>query len=138
MAILVDWHSEARTILHQRFIHTWSTSDYFQVIDRTYRLLGSVEHVVDVVVDFTESTSSPSRVLSSISLSSASILETRVHPNQRLVVVLGADSYLKAVFNMWSRILPRAMHNVAYAGNFSEALGMIARYNTGAPIDSEA
>jgi hypothetical protein len=128
--VRVYWHDEHKTIIYQDFSGEWIAHHYYDIVNKTYRMIDTVDHPVSVILDFTASETSAAKVFSSISISSSGALSAQIHPNQRMIIVLGADQFLKTVFNMWERISPRMVENLHYADGILEALETISHHTS--------
>jgi hypothetical protein len=125
MGISVDWRDNTESLLHVRFEDDWNVNDFTEAIRRAYSRIKRVENQVDLVLNFSDPTTPAGKTLSRLTVSSASRMNTAVPENRRHFVIVGGDSYLRAVIGMLGRIMPRFTENVLYADSFEEALQMI-------------
>jgi hypothetical protein len=125
MGISVDWRDNTESLLHVRFEDDWNVNDFTEAIRRAYSRIKRVENQVDLVLNFSDPTTPAGKTLSRLTVSSASRMNTAVPENRRHLVIVGGDSYLRAVIGMLGRIMPRFTENVLYADSFEEALQLI-------------
>lgn len=55
-------------------------------------------------------------------------------PNQRLVIVIGADHLLRSMIAVWGKIAPKATEKIHFLDTLDEALAFIESYRSRSPI----
>ncbi|GAB4512452.1 MAG: hypothetical protein OHK0046_11980 [Anaerolineae bacterium] len=120
MGIRVVWDNPEKTTLRQVFSGRWELDDLYQCADKTHRLISSLEHPVHVIMDLTDS-QAPTNMLSAVRY-----LESRVAPNQGIVVMVGADDFMASMLEVARRIAPRATANGHWADNLEDARRVIS------------
>lgn len=124
MPIIVAWANDEKTILLNDYNGNWSASDFRQAIDDNARLMGSVLHDVDVIVDQRNN-----RALPSARLAILPYLETKTPDNQRRVIVVGASRLMKTMIELASRFAPRATRHLHYVQTLEAAYQLIETLN---------
>jgi hypothetical protein len=100
MKINVSWDNDAKTILHYKFAAGWSWNDLREIFNEGYQMLSTVDHPVDVIMDFTEAAMfAPSGAIGQ----ARHVANNPRHENIRLTILVGS-SFVSSIFNMMSRI----------------------------------
>ena len=100
MNIIVEWNNEAKTILMYDFHKGWSWSDLRDALDQGNAQLSSVEHKVDVIMNFTNAAMfAPSGAISQ----ARHVTNNPRHENIGLTVVVGSN-FIGGIFQVVSRI----------------------------------
>ena len=97
MGIFIEWADAEKTILRQVFQGRWDVTDFNMVIDAMIVLMGEVKHRVDVILDFSGTTSGqePTRLLPSLQRFQ------RVRPaNAGAVVYVQANAFLRSLIEI--------------------------------------
>jgi hypothetical protein len=116
----VEWLNPEQTILIQRFIGEYGVAEYQQVATETAKLLKTVDHPVDIILDFTEGHARKENFLASLGS-----IERKVQPNQRLLVVIKASSLLKNLATGMQSVAPKATDNMHFVETLEQALHLI-------------
>ncbi len=128
MSIIVKWLNSPRNILYQRFSGDWTIDEYYQALDVTFAHIGEVDHAVDVIINFSGNTSSFSRLVSATTSTFKDVHNARVHPNQRMMVVVGGGAYMRTIIEMGERLAPDATRNLYCADSLDEAHVIIQQH----------
>jgi hypothetical protein len=126
MPASVTWDNEERTIIHQKLVGEWTFEDYTKSAAETQELTASMSHTVHVIVDFTESTGYPTRLLAA-----GQALDRNLPTNQGSVFVVKCPPYIQAVFDIVVKLYPKVGQNAYYVETVEEAYSII-RQNEGA------
>jgi hypothetical protein len=122
MPIAVAWGDVSKTIIVSTFKGEWTLEDSHNMIDEMYQLTSSVNHIVHVVLDFTDSLSSPAKMLSS-----GSHIEKRSSPNSGLSVIVKANGFIKAISQLIMKLFVRN-GKLYFVDTVDEAYQIIAQY----------
>ena len=122
MTILVSWGNPEKTIALATFGDSWTVEEAHQMIEDMYKLTTSVDHTVHTVLDFSNSRSSPTKLMST-----GQHVQKRTVPNSGVSVVVGANSFLKAISQMIMKLFVKDQP-FFFASTFEEAKRIIAQY----------
>jgi hypothetical protein len=124
MPASVNWDNEEKTIIRQQLIGDWTYNDYIASAAETQTLTASVPHTVHVIVDFSASTSYPTRLLSA-----GPGLDRNLPTNQGTVTLIQCPPYVRAVFDIVVKLYPKIGANSAYVESLEEAYAFIRAYD---------
>jgi len=103
MSIHAFWDDSDETII--RFLYrrgNWEWHDFYAALEQARTLVASLDRQVGFVIDITYASLTPG-----IFMSQAKILhEFRRHPNVSLVIVIGADRFIEALYGVSSAHVP--------------------------------
>ena len=122
MSIAVSWVDAKKTIIVSSFNGEWTLEDSHNMIDEMYKLMTSVSHNVHVILDFTNSLSSPAKMLSS-----GSHIEKRSSPNTGLSVIVKANGFIKAISQLIMKLFVRD-GKLHFVDTVDEAYQIITQY----------
>lgn len=125
--IAVAWRDPSHTVLVQDFNTRWTLDDYFATVERTYAMIDTVDHPVDVIVDVSGDPASASRLIAAAGEAANATSGARVHRNQRLMVVVGGGQMMRTVVQMADRYAPRIAATLFAADTLDEARVVINR-----------
>lgn len=123
MAIVTRWDNKRKTVILLEFESEWSWDELEEAVQKTDRLIGSVEHFVDLIIDL-EGASIPRDILTGAKNLLAS---GDARPNEGARVVVGANGALRTIY----QTLQKTMNNdiggreVLFAPNLSDARAII-------------
>lgn len=124
MAIDIYWHNQDKTIMVQRFVGDWSPSDVYWMVDKCAKMMASVSHKVDFIVEYVDSSQSLTKLIASSNISLRRYIDKYTAPNAGIVVLVGANTLLKTTLKV-SILRPKALVNSAFADSFEDALALI-------------
>lgn len=119
MGIKVTWDNPEKTVLRQNFNGRWEIDELYHCIDKTHKLLSGLDHPVHIIIDLTNS-KVPTNVLSAMRY-----MDSRVAPNQGIVVVVGADDYTETIMDVAKRLAPHAIGNSYQTTSLEDARRVI-------------
>lgn len=131
MNIPVTWRDPSHTILVQNFNGEWTLNDYYETIEATYDLIDMTGHPVDVMVDVSLNPGSASRLIAAAGELGDVPDMARVHPNQRLMVIVGGGQFIRTLIQMAAKYAPRMAQKLLAADTFDEARTLINRHRLG-------
>ena len=119
MPITREWLDQDKTILYLRLQGKLKAEDFFDSDDKTIAMLDSVDHPVDLIVDYTgQHFFTPDYVQTSDQM-------TLIHKNMRLVIFLG-NKLAWELFDLYSRRYDKALSfSYTYAQTLEQALEII-------------
>ena len=109
----------------QRFVGDWSPSDVYWMVDKCAKMMASVSHQVDFIVEYIDSGQSIAKLIASSNISLRRYIDKNTASNTGLVVLVGANTLLKTTLKV-SMLRPKALANSAFADSFDAALALIA------------
>jgi len=121
----MDWDNPERTVIRVTFDGQWDTDDLYRMINKGNSMIESVNHIVDSIFDFTYSTSSPTSALSTLGR-----MESTHSEKERLVIIVKASSYIKALCNIARKLAPKTFAYILFVDSINEAYMAIARQVT--------
>jgi hypothetical protein len=133
MPASVGWENEEKTIIRQQLMGDWTFEEYTTSARETQTLTGSMSHTVHVIIDFTASTSHPTKLLSV-----GSSLDRNLPTNQGVVVVIQVPAYVRALFQVMGKLYPKVTQNSYEVNTLDEAFAIIREHEAeAAPRDAE-
>lgn len=129
MPVSMDWDNAERTVIRVTFEGQWETDDIYRMINKGVAMIDSVDHIVDSIFDFTHSTSSPTSALSTLGR-----MENTHSDKERLVIIVGANAYIKALCNIARKIAPKTFAYLIFADTLNDAYTAINKQTTPAHI----
>lgn len=128
MPINVYWYDENKHIIRYDFVNIWTREDLLAATETVFAFLDSVNHPVDSIVDMQNSNTSPIRIWLSMAFRDAPFLNSRVHPNHRLMVIVGADTATHVVLNVAASVIPRGLKHLYHTASITDALTTIEQH----------
>ncbi|MFQ3659313.1 MAG: hypothetical protein SNJ54_10225 [Anaerolineae bacterium] len=127
----VFWFDDSYTLLYQRYQPGFDLTDLYEVAETSATMLATVGHPVDIIVELAPK-GMPN--LNGV-LRAAQYVDSIVSPNQRLVVVVRASSFMRSVVELSCKIAPKATEKLYFVDTLEEALALIQSYR--AQLDQE-
>ncbi len=131
MSIPISWRDASHTVLVQNFNGQWTLDDYYETVEETYSLIDTVNHPVDVIVDITQNPGSTSRLIAAAGEVADEETPARVHPNQRMLVVVGGGQFMRTIVQMGMKYAPWIARTLAAADSYDEARQLINKRRVG-------
>lgn len=120
MPASVDWENAEKTIIRQRLMGDWTFEEYMASARQTQAMTGSVSHTVHVIIDFSESQSHPTKMLAA-----GTTLDRNFPANQGLLFSVQCPPYIRALFEVMSKLYPKIGQNSFEVHTVEEALAII-------------
>ncbi len=123
MAIVTRWDNKKKTIVLLEFETEWSWAELETAVQTADSLIGSVEHVVDLIIDL-EGTSIPKDILTA----AKTLLDTgEARPNEGARVVVGANGAIKTIYQAFHKTFNNAVEGreILFAPSLSDARAII-------------
>ncbi|MBN1965134.1 MAG: hypothetical protein JW910_10845 [Anaerolineae bacterium] len=124
----VQWGNPDRTLVVYTAHGAWEWNDLYDATREAHALLATVNHVVDSIVDVTNAQAFPGG-----SLWHARRMASARHPNSGRLVYVGGHSFIKAVFDVISRMYRADHPSFLYANTLDEAHALLRR-ETAEPV----
>ena len=123
MAILTRWDNKKHSIILLEFETEWTWNELEAAVQRADSLIGSVEHVVDLIIDL-EGTAIPRDFLSAAKTLLAS---GEARPNEGVRVVVGANGTLRTLYQTIQKTFNSAVEgrDILFAPSLSDARAII-------------
>lgn len=123
MNIDVKWDNEAKTIIRYVYKNGWNWDDYFAAIKAAADLEDTVDHKVDVIMDFHDANMIPQGAVTQVQRAFA----YPRHPNIGLTVFVGANAFIRAIEGIGRKLAPSAAKkwDLAFAATLEEAYHII-------------
>ena len=123
MAIVTRWDNKKKTVILLEFETEWTWDELEAAVQKADALIGSVEHVVDLIIDL-EGTAIPRDILTGAKNLLAS---GEARPNEGSRVVVGANGALRTIYQTLQKTFNNdvAGREVLFAPNLSDARAII-------------
>ena len=122
MGVSAVWDNEAHTIIRYIYEGKWTWDEWYIVADQVQEMLKSVDHQVAMIIDTRTSSLPPGAISRFRTISSRS---DKVH----LVVMVGGNAFVAAIFRIVQKVVPPAGHHFTMASSLEEARAVIAKRN---------
>jgi hypothetical protein len=119
MNIDVNWDNETKTIIRYLYKNGWNWDDYFAAIKSAGELLDTVDHKVDIIMDFHNANLIPQGAITQVQRA----FSHPRHPNIRLTIFVGANAFIRAIEGIGRKLAPTAAKkwDLAFAATLEEA-----------------
>lgn len=121
MPVRTSWHDERKTIINQVYEGRCVAADFHSSVDDVYRLVSSVTHTVDVIVDMTDAAFVGTSFLSVRGTSEAKVLH-----NQRMAILVGAPAFIRTLVSIGKKVAPKTTRNIHFVKTIAAAHELIA------------
>ena len=127
MSITVSWGNESKTVLKRTHRGLYSLAEYCDAIDHSARMLASVPHIVDIILEFHDYVAKREPGFLSKTVTYANKMR---QPNEgQVVIVMHADFWAQVNFKLVTSIVNRAAENYHMAESIDEAYEILARHS---------
>jgi hypothetical protein len=126
VSVEVRWFDENRTALVYDFQGEWTWSEMFVAIDEAVKLLDSVQHHVNIVVDLRGSYCVPP--VAPQALARIAYAPTMQHPNTNILIVIGLSGFLQTLYEIFRRLYPHAAQRYREARTQEELLALLSAF----------
>lgn len=117
------WDNPEQTVIRYHFEGAWGWKDLYAVIETAAAMMDTVEHRVCIVLDLRESRSVPT--LNPSGLRHLANAPTTNHRNMGIFVIVGANTFTRAMFDIFARLYPRAVEAYHMADSIERAYAII-------------
>jgi hypothetical protein len=124
MKIEPIWDNEQKTIIRHVFQRGWGWTDFHQALEQASTMMSTVDHRVDVILDFREASIIPSGAITQVKKA----YSNPKHPNVGTTVVIGANNFMQALVQVGTKLSPGTLQNwdVKFANTLEEAYSQLS------------
>jgi hypothetical protein len=123
MSIAIDWFDAEHTIIRYQFEGRWTWDDLYGAITQVNTMLASVDHKVDVIIDFERSLGVPPGALTHLRSNSL-----RAADNWNGGVFVGVNPFIRALLSAFLSVNRKLTERYAVANTMGEAQAIIQRW----------
>jgi len=121
MTVQIVWGNDNHTLIISRFISPWNANELMHVIDEGIRMISTVSHKVDVIIDFQQAKAQiPTQYLPVIMRMRQIGLM-----NRGRMVVVGAPYFIQSLIKFAQEFAPVAYANLYFAADLKAAEAML-------------
>jgi hypothetical protein len=120
MMITAEWFSPQQTAVIVTARPPWAWEDFYALQQRHQKTLDTLDHMVDLIIDFTHSGKLPPNAFRHLRT-----LRLRAHPNRGLVIMVGFNPYLQTVLNVLAQLNPTTTNRLRLVGTMAEATRLV-------------
>lgn len=132
MTIITSWVDSEKTIARYDFVGRWTWEEMMVAIKEMYVMLDSVPHMVDIIIDLSQSPSEPPRGM--LAHLRTGTMEARANWNSGIFV--GVSPFVRVLINTFRRVEPGLAKRYAVANTVDEALTIILKRRADAEKES--
>lgn len=107
MPIRVIWDNEEKTVIQYLYEGRWTWDDFYKALNQARAMIDTVNHKVDFIVNIKSSS-----ILPENALSRGQSIGSSPHPNQGVTIVVGANSFMQSMYNIFSKVYGKAAGNL--------------------------
>ncbi len=124
MGINISWSSESKNIIHYVFEGRWDWNDFRHAIKDAADMIDTVNHPVDVIMDFSNASMLPNGAISQVKQA----FSTPKHPNINLTVIVGASAFIQSIADLGRKLSRSAAENwsIQFAPTLPAAFNLLA------------
>ena len=100
MKVQVQWDNEEQKIVRYKFEQGWAWPDLHHALDEAGKLINTVSHRVDVIMDISNANLVPQGALSQINRA----YNNPKPPNIGITIIVAPNSFMSAMVNMAKKI----------------------------------
>lgn len=105
--IIAAWGNEERTILWVQFQHGWTWDDLYEAIETTYAMTETVNHNIDLLVDFRAGERVPQGAFAQFHR-----MKGVQHPRWAFHVMLARSNFIGVLLDVFSKVAPQLQYRV--------------------------
>jgi hypothetical protein len=125
MPIEVKWYDAEQTVILYDFSEHWTWDEMYAAVEQVTAMIASVPHRVDSIMNLTRTSIVPTGAIGHVkSLSGA------IQPNFGIGVVLSRNTFIKTIFQMFSKLYPKQGSRFAVVESEEQGLAMIQAHRT--------
>ncbi|GEM_PF-1813414 len=118
--IRVVWSNREKTVLLMKFSHRWTREQFWNASQSAHRMINSVDHLVDVIVDLSVSQSTPRNLIQMV-VSSMRMTT----PQTGKVVVISRSTLWSNLYGYIKRVYPNDVIAVDFVPTYQDAKTII-------------
>jgi hypothetical protein len=119
MAITTQWDNAEKTVIRYIYEGQWTWDELYAAMHEAYKMVDSVKHEVDVIIDMRKSGVLPANVFTHSRQATLS-----QHPRLARTVIVGAHRLAHTMFEAFTKIygkLAKRYSNVIFVATIEEA-----------------
>lgn len=120
MSHSIEWIDQDRKIVLQKYFDQIKHEDFYDAVDKSAKMISSVEHIVDIIIDMREAKTDLKGFFQA-----ASYANKKVPDNQGVVVVIGASRFTQMMVKVAESIAPKATEDLYFVDTLEEAMRII-------------
>ncbi len=121
MSITVKWANPEETTIHIVFRGHWELPEFHTAAQQAFEMIDSVSKQVDIIVDIQQGNRLPGDFISALRR-----VSFRKHANFRMLVLVGANTFVRAIANAVRKVW-RRQARFAMADTLDEAYAILAQ-----------
>ena len=122
MPITIDWLNEKQNTVHLKFIRPWTWDEYYPVSEKGFQMADSVNHRVNIIMDFSES----GGVLPPSALTHFKKAAEKAHPRRGAIIFVSKHMLLtKSLANVIQKLV-KMKSALLFANTLDEAKTIIS------------
>ena len=122
MTITVEWGKGSTPVVVWTFLEGWQWEDLFEAQMQSNPMIGTVDHPVDIIADFSASPRLPQQAFSNYKEAF-----DRRPANRGRIIFVGQINYLKAMASTFQRIYRTEDPRFEFAASLEQAYAMLVR-----------
>lgn len=127
MAIELYWDNEDETVMHCIFSKGWTWDEMFQTLDKIKKVTSNRTDEVGAIIDVTGGVSVPGgSIFNADTRNKAMKMLKMSEDGKGPMVILGANGFIKTIYNAFSTLDKRAQSDVYFAETLDEARDLLA------------
>lgn len=99
MSIKVEWDNEEKTTIRFTYLGHWTLPEFYTTVDQSNAMMAEVDRKVNVIIDVRKSSFLPSNFISVMRT-----MPSKASSNTGNIVMVGANSFIRAFANTISRL----------------------------------
>lgn len=125
MGIQINWYDDTHSIVHMCFEPDWLVEDLHTAVAETDRLIASVPHRVDLIIDLQNGMKIPKDFMS---IAQQLLANPEPRPNEGTKVVVGASTPIRLAYSAIRRALASKLdgREIHFESNLPQAQNRIA------------
>ena len=116
MPIVVQYDNDHKTVIHYEFVGNWTWGDYGQAITEAHRLTEKFPHVVDLILDFSQSDSFPGYAMTNVATSLGALSR-----KFRVTLIVSNSPYIETLIKVYRRIFSGQDRGIVLVKTLTEA-----------------
>ena len=125
MKIDVQWGNEPHTIVHYTFYQGWGWADIDQALKQAAEMMSSVDHTVDVIMDFSGVNALPQGAVTQIKRAFSNPKPS----NLDVTVMVGANMFIEVLVSTGRKLSGKVADNwpMEFVSSVDEAYALIEK-----------
>lgn len=126
MRVTVSWANEEQSIIRYDFVRGWEWRDIHNALDEAHKMVDTVDHRVDVLMDFSSASLLPSGALTQLNMA----YRNPKHENIGVTYLIAKSSFVSSIVTMAQKLWGRNNEwDLEFVATEEEALEKIANHD---------